>query len=85
MNADCNASKNILQYDTWLPDQKARLSLWTIESLSVSCENKSIRSPVLQGGVHHRYAEDNGLIVMYDYDPNVPRNKEDNDTHYFFG
>ena len=46
-NADFNASKNILQYDTWLPDQKARLSLWTIESLSVSCENKSVRSSVL--------------------------------------
>jgi putative transposase len=46
-NADCNASKNILEYDTWLPDQKARLSLWTIESLSVSCENKSVRSPIL--------------------------------------
>jgi putative transposase len=47
MNADLTASKNILEYDTWLPDQKARLSLWTIESLSVSCENKSVRSSVL--------------------------------------
>jgi putative transposase len=44
MNADLNASKNILEYDTWLPDQKARLSLWmTIESLSDS--EMSIRSP----------------------------------------
>jgi putative transposase len=46
-NADSNASKNILEYDTWLPDQKARLSLWTIESLSASCEDKSIRSSAL--------------------------------------